>query len=247
MRQRRGPLGGREHGPRAVPVPEGAPPGAELARHRRGEGRVGLPEPRPIGRDRLCWLEMHPPALLRRSSNTIEVFALELAAWLGWPPPEEGRGVAVPVGDPGMECGRHLSDGATDAPGEGTLVEELPEPLDQVEPGGGLGQGHEMEAPVTPVPEHGVDGPVQRQAVDDEVDLTRGDERFQPIQEVEPGGGVARGRRLEEDRPGAVVERPVGPAVAVAGVVRAGVWPVRGVGPNAARRVAAGRDRPALV
>ena len=77
---------------------------------------------------------------MRRSSNPIDIDALELALGLGWSPPEEGRGPTVPVGDAGAQGGLHLRHGAAGAPGEGALGEDLPEALDQIEPGGGLGQ-----------------------------------------------------------------------------------------------------------
>lgn len=138
---------------------------------------------------------------------------------LGWAAPQEGRGLAVPVGDPGTQRGLHLRGAAARAAGEGALLEDLPEALDQVEPGGGLGQRDEAEARVPPVLEHRVHGPVERQGVDDEVHLAVRGEGLQPVEEAQPGARVAGVGGLHEDLPGAVLERPVGPAVAVPRVV----------------------------
>src|SRR6185312_8110807 len=85
---------------------------------------------------------------VRRSSNPVDIGTLELALGPGRSPPEEGCGLAVPGGDHGAQRGLDLGDGAADPPGEGVLVEDLPEALDQVEPGGRLGQGHGVEAAV---------------------------------------------------------------------------------------------------
>jgi hypothetical protein len=147
-----------------------------------------------------------------------------------------------------METGARyrIHEVAAGAPGEGALVADLPEALARVEPGGGRGPRREVGARVAPVPGPRAQRPGQRQGGDDGGDVARGGDRRQPGEDVPPGGGVARAGRRQEDRPAAVLERAVGPAVAVPGVVGAVARPVRVVTPGTSWRIASRRDRPAL-
>lgn len=63
--------------------------------------------------------------------------------------------------------------------------------LSQLEPGGGLGQWDEVEAGMAPVPQHGVDTPMQWQAIDDEIGVAGRSKAFQPIEKLEPCGSHA--------------------------------------------------------
>ena len=50
---------------------------------------------------------------MRRSSNPVDICALELAFGFGRPSPEEGGGPLVPVGNPGVQRGLTVGDGVT--------------------------------------------------------------------------------------------------------------------------------------
>ena len=97
---------------------------------------------------------------MRRSSNAVDISALALASRLGGLSPEKGSRVTIPIGDARVQGIVHLSHAATNASGKRALVENLPEALDQIEPGCGLGKRHEMEAGMPPVPQHRVERPV---------------------------------------------------------------------------------------
>ena len=60
---------------------------------------------------------------------------------------------------------------------------------------------------------------MQGEIVHDEVGVARRGERLQPIQKVQPGGGIAGGGGLDEHRTGPVRKRTKRPAIAVARVV----------------------------
>ncbi len=91
-----------------------------------------------------------------------------------------------------------------------------------------LGSGmkwKQVEAGMAPIPEHGGDAPMQREIVHDQIGLQIGlawrGEGLQTVEEVQPGGGIATGSRLYQDRTRSVSQRPEGPAVAVTGVAGA--------------------------
>ena len=71
---------------------------------------------------------------------------------LGRATPEEGRRVPMPLADAGVHGLLDLVGAGAVAPGERPLAEDLPEALDEVEPGSAFGQGHEVEAWRAPVP-----------------------------------------------------------------------------------------------
>src|SRR5437762_8112687 len=92
-------------------------------------------------------------SLVRRSSNAIRVAAFEPAGRFRWPSPQEGGGIAIPVLDTGLQRGGDLLGAAAGAAVQRPLGQHLPIALDEVQPGGGLGQRDEMEAGMAPVPE----------------------------------------------------------------------------------------------
>src|SRR6185437_1862076 len=108
--------------------------------------------------------------LVRRSSNPIEIGALELSLGSGRASPQERSGTPVPIRGTRLQ-GRNEQIGTVEvASRQGALPEDLPEALDQVQPGRGCGYRDEVEARMAPIPQHRVHRPVQGQGVDDEMD-----------------------------------------------------------------------------
>ena len=101
-----------------------------------------------------------------------------------WPPPQEGGRLLVPVHDARLERVVDQRCARAGASGERPLTQDLPEPLDEVKPGGGFGQGHEVETRVTPVPQHRLHAPMQWQSVHDQIRVAGWREGFQPIEEA---------------------------------------------------------------
>src|SRR5207248_3095492 len=93
-------------------------------------------------------------------------------------------------------------------------------------------------------PEQRLDGPVQRQPVQDQVGVPDGEELVEAIQEPQPGGGIAPGGGLQQHPTCAMRQGAVGPQVAVAAVVRPEVGAVAGVGPGGAAPSAGSGGRP---
>ena len=121
----------------------------------------------------------HP--LVRRSSNTVEILTFEVAPGLGRPAPEEGRGPPIPVADASVGGAVDVVRAGAVALGERSLAQDLSEALNEIEPSGGLGQRHEVEAGMATVPQHGVDAPVQREVVYDELGIARRGKALQTI------------------------------------------------------------------
>ncbi len=76
---------------------------------------------------------------MRRSSNTVNRLAREVALGLGRASPQEGRGLLVPIGHPGAQGVVDLFGAGASAPRQRPLAEDLSDALDEVEPGRGLG------------------------------------------------------------------------------------------------------------
>jgi hypothetical protein len=99
----------------------------------------------------------------------------------------------------------------------------------EIQPGGTLGQRHEVEARMAPVPQHRLECPVQRQCVDDEIRLAGRSKRFEAIEaieELQPRAGIAGGCGVQEDLPAPVRQCPEGPAVPIARRGRTEMGPV---------------------
>src|SRR5262249_34689914 len=141
--------------------------------------------------------------------------------------------------------GNHIGTGAV-ATEQGPLAHNLPETLDQVEPGGALGQRDEVEPRVAPVPQHRPQRPMQWQGIYNQVGIPRRGEDLKAIEEVEPGGGVAGRGGVQEDCTASMLQRPERPAVAVAGIVGSEMRSVGLLAPTRAR-VASGRDGTELI
>ena len=122
--------------------------------------------------------------------------------------PSQWSRSTAPIGDAGVESLTSLLAVGIAAPFQRPLPQDLPEALNETEPGSGAGHGDEVEAGRSPVPHPGVQRPRQRQSIGDEGDRALRDEGLQAVEEVDPGGGVAPRGRLEHELAAAVVQRP---------------------------------------
>src|SRR5574340_1627448 len=134
--------------------------------------------------------------------------------------PQEGSRMAVPIISTSLQGDLHSRSARQVLAFQGPLVQDLPKSLDQIEPSRALRYRDEMEAGMTPVPQHRFQRPMQSQGIDNQIDFAFRDKPFQLIEESDPRGSVTRRHLVDKDFTFPMSQRAINPDLAMARIVR---------------------------